>query len=157
MIKNIHYKIDKYDTIGLRSKMIFQYNSFETDVNKTYMRVETLVMLGKDNKLLRAMRTNNNIFSITEDYSKSFYVPFLETQFIGKAIIKMNRNYEILSIALSEVDYSSFPIVDIIGNALANRKPGTVVDGDIPVIWKPMVLNRESDAAVRTFVRGYIV
>ena len=69
----------------------------------------------------------------------------------------MNRNYDILSIALSEVDYSSFPIVDIIGNALANRKPGTVVDGDIPVIWKPMVLNRESDAAVRTFVRGYIV
>lgn len=157
MIKTIHYKIDKYDTVGIRSNMIFQYNSYETDVNKTYVRVETLIMLGENNKLLRGMKTNNNIFNITQDYSKSFYFPFLETQFIGKAIIKMNRNFEILSIALSEVDYSSFPLADVVGNAFANRKPGVVVDGDVPVLWKPMALTKEADAAVRNFVRGYIV
>ena len=140
MIKSIHYKVDKYDVIGIRSHMIFQYNNAETSIDKT-----------------RGMKTNNNIFNITQDYSKAFYFPFLETQFIGKAIIKMNRNYEIISMALSEVDYGSFPIADIIGNALMGRKPGLIIKGDIPVIWKPVMLDKKADAAIRTFVRGYII
>lgn len=157
MIKSIHYKVDKYDVIGIRSHMIFQYNNAETSIDKTYLRIETLIVLGKDNTLLRGMKTNNNIFNITQDYSKAFYFPFLETQFIGKAIIKMNRNYEIISMALSEVDYGSFPIADIIGNALMGRKPGLIIKGDIPVIWKPVMLDKKADAAIRTFVRGYII
>lgn len=157
MIKSIRYKIDKYDNVGLRSNIIIKYNNFETDLSRTYIRVEALVMFGKNYSLLRGIKTNNNIFNVTNDYSKSFYFPFLDTQFIGKAIVKLNRNYEILSIALSEVDYSSFPLVDAISNSLVNRKPGIVVDGEVPVMWKPVQLTETVETAVRNFVKKYII
>ena len=157
MIKSIQYKIDKYDKVGLRSNILLKYNYSEIDPAKTYLRIETLVVFGKDFGLLRGMKTNNNIFEVTTDYQRVFYFPFLETQFIGRAIIKLNRNYEILSIALAEVDYNSFPLAEYISNSLVNRKPGVVVNGEVPVIWKSVPLSETIELAVRNFVKGYIV
>ena len=78
MIKSIRYKVDKYDNIGLRSNMIINYNNLEHDPTKTFVRIETLIMLGKNYSLLRGMKTNNNIFNVTTNYSRAFYFPILE-------------------------------------------------------------------------------
>lgn len=157
MIKSIRYKVDKYDNIGLRSNMIINYNNLEHDPTKTFVRIETLIMLGKNYSLLRGMKTNNNIFNVTTNYSRAFYFPILETQFIGKAIVKLNCNYDVLSIALSEVDYDSFTLADSISNALVDRKPGTVISGEVPVMWKPVQLTATVKQAVINFVKGFIV
>lgn len=156
LIKTVHFKVDKYDTVGLRSTTQMQYSRSESALNKTYLRLETLVMFGDSYKLLRGMKTNNNIFNVTEDYARSFYFPFLDVHFIGKAIVKLNSNYDILSIALSEVDYNSFPIVNVIADTLQNRKKGSVVNGDIPVLWKSVPLTPELDTAVRRFCNTFI-
>ena len=157
MIKSIHYKIDKYGVIGLRADIIIQNKRNVTELTQVASRVETLVMLGKDNVLLQGLKTNNNIFENTVDFSKSFYFSFFDIQFIGKAIIKFNYNNEILSIAMAEVDYTGSPIVDILADALNNRKPGIVSDGDIPVLWKPMQLTPAVEAIVKRYVEGYLI
>ena len=163
MIKNIHYKIDKYNIIGLRADIVIQSKIIQSKRNITELaqvvasRVETLIMLGKDNMLLQGFKTNNNIFEKTADFSKSFYFPFFDIQFIGKAIIKFNYNKEILSIAMAEIDYTGSPILDTLTGALKSRKPGLVSDGDIPVLWKPMQLTPNVEAIVRRYVEGYII
>lgn len=157
MIKSIHYKIDKYGVIGLRADIIIQNKRNVTELTQVASRVETLVMLGKDNVLLQGLKTNNNIFENTVDFSKSFYFSFFDIQFIGKAIIKFNYNNEILSIAMAEVDYTGSPIVDILADALNNRKPGIVSDGDIPVLWKPMQLTPAVEVIVKRYVEGYLI
>ena len=157
MIKSIHYKIDKYGVIGLRADIIIQNKRNVTELTQVASRVETLVMLGKDNVLLQGLKTNNNIFENTVDFSKSFYFSFFDIQFIGKAIIKFNYNNEILSIAMAEVDYTGSPIVDILADALNSRKPGIVSDGDIPVLWKPMQLTPAVEVIVKRYVEGYLI
>lgn len=157
MIKNIHYKIDKYNIIGLRADIVIQTKKNITKLTQVASRVETLIMLGKDNMLLQGLKTNNNIFENTVDFSKSFYFPFFDIQFIGKAIIKFNYNYEILSIAMAEVDYTGSPILDTLTDALKSRKPGIVSDGNIPVLWKPMQLTPNVEAIVKRYVEGYII
>lgn len=157
MIKNIHYKIDKYNIIGLRADIVIQSKGNITELTQVASRVETLIMLGKDNMLLQGFKTNNNIFEKTADFSKSFYFPFFDIQFIYKAIIKFNYNKEILSIAMAEVDYTGSPIFDTLADALKSRKPGLVSDGDIPVLWKPMQLTPNVEAIVRRYVEGYII
>ena len=157
MIKSIHYKIDKYGVIGLRADIIIQNKRNVTELTQVASRVEPLVMLGKDNVLLQGLKTNNNIFENTVDFSKSFYFSFFDIQFIGKAIIKFNYNNEILSIAMAEVDYTGSPIVDILADALNSRKPGIVSDGDIPVLWKPMQLTPAVEVIVKRYVEGYLI
>ena len=157
MIKSIHYKIDKYGVMGLRADIIIQNKRNVTELTQVASRVETLVMLGKDNVLLQGLKTNNNIFENTVDFSKSFYFSFFDIQFIGKAIIKFNYNNEILSIAMAEVDYTGSPIVDILADALNSRKPGIVSDGDIPVLWKPMQLTPAVEVIVKRYVEGYLI
>lgn len=156
MIKDIKFKIDKNDIVGLRSNIILQYKPGERALDKTYLRIETLIMLGKNYVILPAMTTNNNIFVGTESYMRNFYFPFLNVNFIGKAIVKVNYQREIIGMAVSEVDYKSFPMMEIITEALQNRKPGVVADGTIPIIWKPVQLNSQIENAVRMFCQTFI-
>ena len=134
MIKSIKYKVDKTGKVGLKHKM-----------QRVGNRIETLVFLDNQCRLIQPMTSVDNIFVPATNYGKHLYFPYNKVGFIGKAVIKLAGG-RVESMALSQFNSNNSVI-----------SAYNVSGGEIIVDWQSVVVTREVRMIIENFCSTFII